>query len=72
MYSDPDWRTFESLAQEGSDKGIFLSFITQAGTNVPPWCVNGGEDAVVRKMRTDEGQAAIEVPEKIFNLYTGN
>jgi len=68
-YSDPDWKAFEDLVKEGSDKGILRSFTTHKGTNIPTWCIDGGRKTTVKKIRTDADQVAIEVPSRIFNLY---
>jgi len=69
-YEDPEWQAFQALVQEGSDKGVLMSFASQEGSNVPSWCVNGGESATVKKIRlADSGTPAIEVPAKIFNLF---
>ena len=68
-YNDPDWAAFQALAQEGGDKGVLLSFTSHNGTNIPTWCVDGGQEAAVKKIRTDAGKAAIEVPSKVYNLF---
>jgi len=72
MYQDADWQAFMALVDEGTKKGVLMSFAAHEGTSVPTWCVNGGEDPAVKKiMRTSEGGSApgIQVPDKIFNLY---
>jgi hypothetical protein len=71
-FKHPAWKKFEDLYEEGSSKGILLSFDTHEGTNVPMWCVDGGDDPVVKKVmrESEHGRAAgIQVPHGIFNLY---
>ena len=69
MLEDPRWKTFESLIEEGNGKGVLISFADHPGTNVPLWCTNGGENALVRKVRSSEGATGIEVPSDVFNTY---
>lgn len=69
QYEDPQWKRFEQLIDEGRRKGALTSFGFQPDTNVPPWCIDGGPDAPVRKALTEAGTAAIEVPSSVFNLY---
>jgi len=72
MYKDPDWEAFMKLVDEGSGKGVLMSFTTHKGTNVPTWCVDGGDDPAVKKiMRSTDKDSVpgIQVPHKIFNLY---
>jgi len=73
LYEDPDWKIFLNLVDEGSKKGVLMSFTNHKDTNVPTWCVDGGEKAEVRKIRRTDGTGqsapAIEVPTRIFNLY---
>lgn len=69
---DPDWKKFMTLVEEGNAKGVLISFTMQKGTNVPMWCVNGGDDPEVKKVMrpTDRSEVAgIQVPQKIFDLY---
>ncbi len=69
-YLDPAWQEFESLMKEGDEKGVLMAFATHQGTNVPAWCIDGGEAAVVKKVRLNDGdRPAIEVPTRVFNLY---
>jgi len=67
--ASPEWQTFEALQQEGDQKGVLISFASHPGTNVPTWCIDGGDAAKVRKIRADGGRAAIEVPTLIYNTF---
>lgn len=68
-YQDPAWNEFQKLVDEGDRKGVLISFTSHEGTKVPSWCVDGGEEAAVKKIRTDSGRVAIQVPSRVFNQY---
>ncbi|MBI2009300.1 hypothetical protein HYS84_02720 [Candidatus Saccharibacteria bacterium] len=71
-YEDPEWKRFMALVDEGVSKGVLISFVDQEGTNVPGWCINGGDDPEIKKIlrKTESGEVpAIQVPQKIFDLY---
>lgn len=73
MYEDPDWQAFMKLVDEGNTKGVLMAFTVHEGTDVPTWCVDGGNDSDVKKIirRATDGSDApgIQVPRKVFNLY---
>lgn len=71
-YEHPAWKAFMELVDEGSARGILMSFSPHEGTEVPTWCVDGGEDPEIKKVRrVTDGKSApgIQVPNNIFNLY---
>ena len=68
-YTDQRWKDFQTLVQEGTEKGVLFSMTNHEGTNVPTWCVDGGKNSVIKKIRNDTGKAAIQVPSGVFNLF---
>lgn len=64
-----EWDKFQALVKEGTDKGVLLSFTTHQGTFVPTWCIDGGPDAQVHKVRSDDGKAQIAIPSELFGLF---
>lgn len=71
-YEDPKWQAFVKLLEEGIAKGAIFSIDTHKGTKVPTWCIDGGEEQEIKKVRlsTEHGEKnGIQVPQEIFNLY---
>lgn len=72
LYNDPDWQAFMKLVDEGDSKGVLLSMTSHEGSNIPTWCIDGGDDPAVKKVlrTTEHGTAAgIQVPSRVYNLY---
>lgn len=72
FYEQPDWKKFMALVREEDKKGALISFADHKNTNVPAWCVDGGENAVIEKIlrQSEHGTAnAIQVPSKLFKVY---
>lgn len=64
-----EWDKLQALIQEGTDKGVLLSFANHAGTFVPTWCIDGGEGVSVQKVRSGDDKPQIAVPTPVFRLF---